>query len=148
MVLAFILCLAKHGVFIVEQPRSSLLYRHPRFQLLLKVCRASWIDIEMHGNVTQGILGSSCMRYTGFVDQLSKVWRIAFWMKRFGSRSPKRTILYANTRGIRHFQTLPLSKAEMKDPRNTQLVRKTISKKTGKAQFTGGSQLKASQIQS
>ena len=42
MILAILLIMARGGVWVLEQPVSSLDFRHPRFQLLLKYCTVSW----------------------------------------------------------------------------------------------------------
>ena len=55
MVLAFLLLISKQGVFVLEQPKSSLLYRHPRFQQLLRLVKAG--------------LQVTCLKHT-FVDHL------------------------------------------------------------------------------
>ena len=65
-------------------------------------------------------------------------------MKLFGGQSPKRTVLYANSRGIRKFLRRGLLRHDVSAPENAKLVKKTISK-AGRKQFTGDKALKASQ---
>ena len=42
MSLAIYLILAKSGVWVLEQPSSSMIWRHPRMQQLLRVTRVAW----------------------------------------------------------------------------------------------------------
>lgn len=42
MILAILLIVARGGVWVLEQPASSLVFRHPRFRKLLEVSKASW----------------------------------------------------------------------------------------------------------
>ena len=67
-------------VFVIEQPSTSILYRHPRFQDL---CR------------------------------LLPIFRAAFWMRKYGSPSPKRTVLWGNSKGVKRFRTDKLTKTDL-----------------------------------
>ena len=42
MCLAILLILAKNGTFLIEQPASSILWRHPRMQELLRIVTVTW----------------------------------------------------------------------------------------------------------
>ena len=41
-----------------------------------------------------------------------RIWRIHFWLCKFGSKSPKRLKLWSNSRGIRFFGTSVLTKKQ------------------------------------
>ncbi|CAK9112297.1 unnamed protein product [Durusdinium trenchii] len=109
MVLAMILMISRGMVFVLEQPSSSLAYRHPRFQQLLK---------------------------------MTNVWRQAFWMRGWGSNTPKRTILWSNSRGVRKFAT---HKKYAKGKKKNQLATVYIDS-NGKKRYQGNSRLKGSQV--
>ena len=65
----------------------------------------------------------------------SKAFRAGFWMCRFGAKSPKRSRLWSNSRGIAAFQDpRPLTAAEKR--RTVTLVRRHIDPQ-GKKRFTG-----------
>ena len=67
-------------------------------------------------------------------------------MSRFGAKSPKRTRLWANSRGVSAFtDSRPMTAKEKKKVRKSVLVQVKINPKTGKKVFTGNkAELKAS----
>ena len=142
MCIAIIFLLSKQGVFVVEQPRSSLLYRHPRFQTILRMVRATClftgIGLSWHEDV-RAVLVSCVLIYLR-----NQVWKISFYMRALGAPTPKRTTLWANSQGLRGFSSCrPLTKDDIAAC-DSKLVRKTITKE-GKAQYTGQPALKESQ---
>lgn len=71
----------------------------------------------------------------------SQVWRQAFWMRGWGSNTPKRTILWSNSRGVRKFAT---HKKYAKGKKKNQLATVYIDS-NGKKRYQGNSRLKGSQ---
>ncbi|CAL1162909.1 unnamed protein product [Cladocopium goreaui] len=63
---------AKGGVWVLEQPSSSIVFRMKRFQELLGKQR---------------------------------VFKQSFWMRGFGSKTPKRTTIWSNSSAVRFFTT-------------------------------------------
>ena len=136
MVLAFIFLLAKQGCSCWNS-----------------LAQAYCIGIPGCKNYAEGFVSAAeIASHTNLKPQLAlqgphqscQVWKVSFWMKLFGGRSPKRTVLYANSRGIRKFLRRGLLKHEVSAPSNAKLVKKTISK-AGRKQFTGDKALKSSQ---
>ena len=73
--------------------------------------------------------------YTGF---LIEAFRCAFWMLRFGASSPKRTRLWSNSRGIRHFANArPLTKHEREKRGGVATLATSSFGRDGKKKFTG-----------
>ena len=72
------------------------------------------------------------------VPSLDQVWTIRWWMASFGSRTPKRHVGWSNSSrvGVLHGGKL---KFDYKNPKYkaNKTTRATISKTTGKKQFTG-----------
>ena len=127
MTLLIILALAKGAVWVLEQPVSSIIWRHPRLRWLLQssrvACSAYIWSLELREWVV-------CL--------LLEAFRCAFWMLRFGARSPKRTRLWSNSRGIRHFASArPLTKHErIRRGGDTTLATSSVGR-DGKKKFTG-----------
>ena len=94
-------------VFVVEQPSSSLLHRHPRFRALVSILR---------------------------------IFRISFWLSKFGAKSPKRLKLFSNSSGIGKFRTGKLSKQE-REKLPHRLASYKIDPITGKKTYTGNKAL-------
>ena len=97
-----LLVLSRGGVWLLEQPRSSHMFRHPRIRWLAGVCRVASTHVyRLHGFplVWQPAFNS---------PSASKVWRCDFWMIHFGSQTPKRTTLISNSKAIGAFDRGPL----------------------------------------
>ena len=111
VVLLLYLVQAIGGLWTLEQPVSSLAYRHPRFRELIRKIR---------------------------------VFRLGFWLSKWGGLSPKRLRLWSNSKAIAYFHTAPLTKAQ-RDKLPVRLA-KTSTNAQGKKTFTGDKQaLKGSQ---
>ena len=110
--LAIYLIVAMQCVFVMEQPSTSLLYRHPRFQDLCK---------------------------------LLPIYRSSFWMAKYGAQSPKRTVLWGNTKGIKEFRTDKLSRKDL-DRLPVRLARTNGKGYTGNKKELKQSQLLTSQF--
>ena len=41
-----------------------------------------------------------------------RIFRVSFWLSKYGARSPKRLKMYSNSRGVRAFRTRALTKRE------------------------------------
>lgn len=78
-ILLALLIYAKKGCWTLEQPKSSLLFRHTRFQWLLRRL---------------------------------VVFRKSFWMKHWGAKTPKRTVMWSSSKNVRWFRTGKLKRGE------------------------------------
>lgn len=81
LLMALTVCLG--GVFICEQPRQSLLYRHPRFRWLTTICTAPDLNINdfigeclfwiiFHGSYNSGSLNQGFPKL--LVDAFIQIW--------------------------------------------------------------------------
>lgn len=48
MVLLIYMILGQHGTFTLEQPATSLIYRHRRMQQLFKIIRVTFLHLQLH----------------------------------------------------------------------------------------------------
>ena len=101
--------------FIHENPLGSIIEAHPRWQWLWHLHRLGILALQ----------------------------KVSTWMGMFGAPSPKPTALISSAFWISHMKRR-LDRKKKKFPKKD-IVRKTISKKTGRAQCTGGKDLKATQ---
>ena len=95
---AFLLLLvvAAGGNFVVEQPSSSLLFRHERMIWLATRVRVHLVKIP--------VWDSSHVSSTHFVFiPLMQVYRISIWMGRYKAATPKPTLLWSSTHAITGF---------------------------------------------
>ena len=67
--------------------------------------------------------------------RLAKVFRTAFWMKAWGARSPKRTVVWSNSPYVRRFRTGKLRPSTDEEKR-VLLVRKYTDTQ-GRKRFVG-----------
>ena len=65
--------MTKKGVFVLEQPRSSLLYRHPRFQELCRLVKVTGLVIghKAAGMMHHGMCGLHHMGITDLLEPLA-----------------------------------------------------------------------------
>lgn len=141
--LAMILIMARGCVWVLEQPSSSIVFRHPRFQALLQLTTVphlpkglnncliyiSSIHIYIYIHFflwyiyNSGNSGSIVCLYIYDFDTFksfnlkdrfpiytietskSQVFKQAFWMRAWGSKTPKRTVLWSNSKAISLFAT-------------------------------------------
>ena len=133
------------STFLLEQPSSSLLSFHTRFQELLTVWR-KWIVATRRLDWFQlyvcivhawdpGIFFPCC--------PWSKVWKQNFWMLHFASPTPKRTSLYSNSSYVDLFDLGSITREQIKACK----VRSTDSyiDAKGKKRFKGNKHLKNTQ---
>ena len=141
--LAIILLLAKGGVFVLEQPHSSLVFRHPRFQKLLRLTTVSWLKWSK----LKFYKCKGCLVELYSIIELQHVWspteifKQSFWMRGWGGTTPKRTTLWSNSRGVRFFST------NAKHCRRNKKVKLADSYKDskGRKRYKGNSNMKSSQ---
>ena len=102
LALTILLVLSRNMVYVIEQPRDSLLIRHRRMDWLAnKVTRVTWPNALLFSNVF-GI-------DTTF---LAQVYQCIFWMMLHGSGSPKPTVCYSNMSLIQKLYRGALRKGE------------------------------------
>lgn len=109
VVLLILVLLSNNCLWVVEQPRQSLLAGHRRFNWLINhVCYASYSEQTV----------GSCN--TAFLSHLisSKVFSASFWMQLHGHPSPKPTTCWSNMPEINLLDVGKLTKAE-KEKRTT-----------------------------
>ena len=133
--LAMQLIAAKGGVWVLEQPSSSLAFRMRRFQELLGKQKVPQLSHEcffkMYSETVRTMVFSIYLEsstwsynmhiyiYTIYIIWIPpqfcgsnckpgtwpQVFRHSFWMRGFGSRTPKRTTIWSNSSAIRFFTT-------------------------------------------
>ena len=131
MVLAIYLILAKKAVWVLEQPTSSIIWYHPRMRQLLYSSKAFNVvmlcELPCRAPLTDS--SSTC---------LMQAWRASFWMLRYGSRTPKHTRLWSNSKGIAKFQHgSPLTRAERLRLGGSRTLAKASVGPDGKKRFSG-----------
>ena len=97
------LCEARGLFWTLEQPSTSLAYRHPRFQAMLK--------------------------------KISRVFKVKFWLSKYGARSPKRLWVWGNSKAVRRFARSALTPNERK--RLPERLARSSVNKHGRKTFTG-----------
>lgn len=133
------------GVWVVEQPSTSLLFRHPRLQWLCKLMPVTSLD-----NVS-GILAWQCIQdHIGrrSLTSLAQVYRCNFWMLFFKSPSPKRTSLWSSSSQIKRFWLGKLTKKIREDHKKQNPDFATVIKyvdKAGRKRYHGSKQLRSTQ---
>lgn len=74
---------------------------------------------------------------------VSQVFYQTFWMKQFGAKTPKRTVVYSNTAHLKKLDLGPMKReALLSDVKTT----KTYYSKDGRKRFCGSEHLKGTQI--
>lgn len=122
------LAIALGAAIICEQPGSSLLGRHPRFQQLCSVHKAI-MQIMFFSHAfncpAHHLLDPSLPKFHQpcATPQIFKTW---FWMGHWSHPTPKRTLLWGNTRAIAYFWRGRMTKKQ----------RKTLKKKNKVAGFS------------
>jgi len=95
------------STWIVEQPQSSLMFRHPRWQYLIRLAHENgW-----------------------------KIHRVVTYLGSFGAATRKPILLYSNNHGLlaKVWRPMPLSHRG----KRRGLVKRTVDKRTGKVAVTG-----------
>ena len=115
------------SVWSLEQPHSSLINLHVRFQEMLRAY------LPMNIPATRcalepcmiGVLVSEAP-YSCSTDSMhvaTKTYKQAFWMGKWGHMMPKRTILWSNDPGIRCADRGSLKKSEKKPGNHSGVVK-------------------------
>ena len=112
-----LLCACRGGAWVLEQPRNSWMFHHPRIRWLITKLPATRHDMYYTHTPVLLILFHMCCE--------AKVWRVDFWMVHYKSRTPKRTSLISNSRAIGHFD-----KGALRNWRKTKQRRHTLRRHT------------------
>ena len=104
-VLIAYLLMSKGAHWTLEQPATSLMYRHKRFQEMCTRVRATclkgaWLAENLEHTHCCYALGEFCL----VAGRESEVYKQAFWMGRLGSPTPKRSILWSSSSSIWKFR--------------------------------------------
>ena len=83
------------------------------------------------------------VKYTSKHDGHAKVFKQSFWMRGWGSRTPKRTTLWANSTAIRFFSTT--EKALGLNRKGSYKLADTYTDALGRKRFKGNKRLRKSQ---
>lgn len=168
-VLAMLLVMAKKGVWVLEQPSSSLVFRLQRFQDHL-VCktRASYLHSAFWGlagcwfehviyllyiiyrfySIKKDAYKKTFFEIFLRLSQLEwhavKVYKQSFWMRAFGARTPKRTTLWSNSSGVRFFCTS--KKAGSTKAKKGPKLADVYFDKAGRKRYKGNGNLRKSQF--
>ena len=93
MVLLCLLCISNHALFVIEQPRQSLLYNYFRWQWLEnRVCWVPCVHPDLHDHMCM----HACIYIYFWHPAAPQVYQVAFWLMKYGSPSPKRLLLRSN----------------------------------------------------
>lgn len=144
------------GIFILEQPSSSLLARHDRMVWLVQTLeklsiRAPWQN-PIH-QCSNELL--PCAKGLGRIESVHRGMNIAwvdieetkifvqdFWMKAWGHPTAKRTLCYSNSALVKALDAGRLPRALLES--NVRTTRRYVSK-SGKQRFTGTPALRDTQ---
>ena len=130
---------AMEGKYLVEQPASSLLWRHPRLE---EHARRTCVHSSVFVCVMY-CLHIPCISHA--LCRPSQVWRQSFWMRIYGAPTLKRTKIWSNSKKIRKLRTRKLVKQDRTSVK-VKLAKVSVSQ-GGKKCFTGDKKLlKKSQI--
>ena len=152
-----------NGVFLVENPGNSLIAFHPRWVWFLEQLRKHGVEVPGRADVCF-CAGPSWFKYThtqlyiyisvwGNLPMVknhinfklvhaAQIQKVAFWMRKYGCNSWKRTWLWANSNRIAALDRGPLTATEKSTARPTTTRYKN---KSGETKFKGNSSLKGSQ---
>ena len=114
LVLLFLMVLSVHGIFIVEQPRGSILFEYYRWPWLQEVVAfVTQIAFNKRNEYMHMSddwpAGSACM----IVSRMCQVHMASWWMMAYGAPSPKRLQARSNWPLIANLDTGKLAKSEM-----------------------------------
>ena len=144
--LAMLLVMAKKGVWVLEQPATSIAFRLRGFQDLLRKTTVPWKKkyISYICNRYQDWkLETYCFTLTP--PEPIEVYKQSFWMRGFGAKTPKRTTLWSNSSGVRFFCTSKLARKGAKGDKAPKLA-DTYLDSQGRKKFKGNAQLRKSQF--
>ena len=141
--------------WMIEQPSSSLFFLNCRFQWLLRRYLLWQIPESKLNSVAWGSDFKFCVLSFSLSLSLSPYWlcfrvsssktyKQALWLRKFGHKIPKRTLLYANSPIIRRFETGKLAKRQRGNSRKHSGVRSYVDRK-GRKRCVGSAKLKATQ---
>ena len=129
----------------MENPHNSLIGMHERFVWLVTLLRSFQINASRIIG-TQSFWGN-CMFPVYDLNPgcylLAKMWKVAFWMKKHGAPTWKRTWVWGSSRSIAALDLGPLLPSERKSEVKTT---KTWVGKDGKKKWQGSENLKATQF--
>ena len=137
--------IARRGTYIIEQPRQSLLYRHPRFVWLSRVTRVdhvlnSWRSLRI-------IHAYHCINC---ITQATEVYRSCWWMGLYSDPdqdenwSPKRQISWSNSRFIWSLDRGQLRRRRV--PGQHSQTARRYQNASGRVRWTGTKKLKATEM--
>ena len=143
-----------NGVFLVENPANSLIAFHPRWVWFLEQLQKH--GVEVPGRMDDCFSGGPSWFNSLFglklhigqfhinvnVVHAAQIQKTAFWMRKYGCNSWKRTWLWANSNRIAALDRGPLTATEKSTARPTTTRYKN---KSGETKFKGNSSLKGSQ---
>ena len=136
-ILMLILAHIMGSTWLVEQPGSSMLYLHERFQWMLRnICHGGIPAFWLHASYTCGVC---CL--TLELNMQPRPTKQALWLRLWGHSIPKRTVLWSNSPLIRKLDAGKLRKRD----RLTNEHLTTWQDKKGRRRVAGTSKLKATQ---
>lgn len=142
--LAIRLIICRGGVFVIEQPATSVVFRHPRFNELLKLVTETWL-LDMSTYVCLNHEKLRLQKPLLFKHWIPlKVYKQSFWMQGWGGKTPKRTTLWSNSSAIRLFKTGSEHSKTSKLMKGKGLTDR-YKDRSGRWRFKGNSRLKGSQ---
>lgn len=144
--LAIRLIISRGGVFVIEQPATSVVFRHPRFnELLHLVTETRLLDISTIVCLNHEKIKVRFVLFVLFKHRIPfKVYKQSFWMQGWGGKTPKRTTLWANSAAIRLFKTGSEHSKTSKMMKGKGLTDR-YKDKSGRWRFKGNSRMKSSQ---
>lgn len=92
--------------------------------------------VECYLSSSQPVVSLECFT-------VSQVFYQTFWMKQFGAKTPKRTVVHSNSAHLTKLHLGPMKRASLKSDVKTT---KTYYSKDGRKRFCGSEHLKSTQI--
>ena len=147
------------GVWCIEQPSSSLVRWHPRMLELFRTFQVLWLQLiyqpSNFSSFWHSSLGLSSNQLKTLMKQvltitIAQVYCSKWWMAAYGGKTPKRHLMYSNSKAIGQFDLGKLC-FDYKNPEyeKHRTTKKKVTNKNGKRKvaFQGvKKKLKASQF--
>ena len=153
LLLAFITCLS--SVWLLEQPSSSLMIRHERFQWLIERLEELNMRALRMSNSISTLVGSTWFLasvgagskvlgwiFVCYATSPTKMFRQRFWMRAFKHPTAKPTITWSNTSYIVLLDKGSMTRKQLTSKTKTSIKMKP---KNGRARYQGSPALKGTQ---
>ena len=134
------------SAWVLEQPAGSLLHYHPRIRWLFRtVLRVKWLQVCVFSIVPVWLLVlwltvGSCSCFLCL-----EVWKVKWWMGRYGSATPKPHVGYSNCAAVGKLNIGGMSRQEMKKLKEKTTSTRQYLNRRGRKCWVGTKALKGTQ---